>query len=51
MVEIQDCIEDQRVTPHSFAAVHGIICKQEHIALAQMRIHDDGMFGDGGLIA
>lgn len=50
MIEIQDCVEDQWVTPYCFAAVHGVVCEQEHITVAQVRIHDDGMFGDGGLI-
>ena len=50
MIEIQDCIEDQRVAPYRFAAVHRVICEQEYIAVAQVRIHDDGMFRDRALV-
>ena len=51
MIEIQDRIEDQRVAPDGFAAVHGIVCEQQHIAVSQVRIHDDGMLGNGGWIS
>ena len=51
VVEVHDCIEDQRIAPHRLSAVHRIVCEQQHVAFAQVRVDHDGMLGDGGLVA
>ena len=46
MAEIDDRIENERIGTDGFAPVHGVIGKQQHISLTEMRRYNGGMFGD-----
>jgi hypothetical protein len=46
VIEVQDRVEHQRITSHRLSAIDRIVGKQQNIAFAQMRVHDDGMLGN-----
>jgi len=43
---VQDCVEYQSVSAEGLAAVDRVIPKQKHVALAQVRVHDDSVLGN-----
>ena len=47
VLEVEDGVEDQRVAADGFAAVDGVVAEEQHVALAEVCIDDDGVFGDG----
>ena len=47
MVVVEDGVEDQGVVADGFAAVDGVVAKEENTASAEVRVDDDGVFGDG----
>lgn len=46
VIKVQDRVEHQGITPHRLSAIDRVVCKQKHIAFAQVCIHNDGMLGD-----
>src|SRR5579863_6474654 len=46
-IMIEDGVKDQGVVADGFAAIDRIAAEQQHAALAEVRIHYHGMFGDG----
>src|SRR5256886_12861612 len=46
MVEVGQGVEDQEITAHGFAAPHGIVGKEDDVALAVGDVDDGGLFGD-----
>src|ERR1700679_1702266 len=46
VVVVQDRVEDQAVGSQRFAAIDRVVAEEKHVALAEMSIHDHGVFGD-----
>jgi len=44
---VQNGIEDQWIGADGFAAINGIIAEEQHVALTEVSVDDDGMFSDG----
>ena len=43
---VENRVEDQRIVADGFAAVDGVVAEEQHAALAEMRIHHHGVFGN-----
>ena len=46
MVVVQDCIEDEGVGSDGLTAINGIIAEEQDVALAEVRVNNDGVFRD-----
>ena len=51
LLVVEDGVEDQRVIADSFAAIDGVVAEEQHIALAEMSVDDDGVLGDGAALS
>jgi hypothetical protein len=45
---VEDGVEDQGVGADGFTPVDGVVAEEEDVALAEVGVDDDGVFGDGG---
>ena len=50
VVVVEDRVEDQPIVADGFAAIDGVVAEEQDVALAQMRVDHDGVFGDGAAL-